>query len=208
MPFARVNNIDLHYEEYGEGPHLIVAHGLLGSVATMPLFGDRLEEIAARGVHVVAYDARGHGLSQAQPDWRHYTWQALAEDMYGLMRALGIEKASIYGGSMGAGTAIALALAHPEAVDRLVLRSPPAVGRQLKPVQAMFLALAMLYRLAGPRLTGAIVARRPGRRDTSFDIARFLGNQQRAPIVAAIRGVLVDGPQLAAHRYARSGSRR
>jgi pimeloyl-ACP methyl ester carboxylesterase len=50
MATVRVRGIDLYYEEYGSGPQLVVAHGLMGSVALAPWFGERVEEIAARGV--------------------------------------------------------------------------------------------------------------------------------------------------------------
>jgi 3-oxoadipate enol-lactonase len=203
MPFVRVNNIDLHYETYGsEGPQVIVAHGLLGSVDALKLFAFRLDEIAAKGVRIVAYDARGHGRSGYTRDWRDYTWQSLARDMRGVMDALDIEKATIYGGSMGAGTAIAMALAYRQRVDRLILHNPPPTGARLKPVRGIFAGLAILYQLFGAQLAGEIVARLPDRRgDPNFDIAGFLGSQRRDAIVPAIRGVLLDGPQLPTHRY-------
>ncbi|HEY7801373.1 MAG TPA: alpha/beta hydrolase [Dehalococcoidia bacterium] len=202
MPQTHVNGINIHYEEFGEGPDLVVAHGLLGSIATMPLFGDRLEAIAARGVHVIAYDARGHGGSGFSRRASDYTWPALASDMRGLMRSLGVERASIYGGSMGAGTAITLALDHPDAVEKLILNSPPPTGADLKRIQPMFAGLALLYRLFGARLTGRIVASLPrAGADPKFDIGAFLAGQRAEAIAAAIHG-LFDGPRLPAYRYA------
>jgi pimeloyl-ACP methyl ester carboxylesterase len=201
MPIVHVNGVDLHYEEMGAGPDLLVAHGLLGSVEMLRLFGDDIAAIARRGVHVVAYDARGHGRSGYTRDWHDYTWRALASDMHALMRALRIDRASVYGGSMGAGTALVLALDHPEAVERLILRSPPPTGEHLRRVRGMFAGLAMLFRLFGARLTGRIVARLPGRRDPEFDVASFLGAQRGAAIVPAIRGVLLEGLPLPTHRF-------
>jgi pimeloyl-ACP methyl ester carboxylesterase len=201
MPRVAVNGIELNYEEYGEGPNLVVAHGLMGSVAMMRTFGDDLEGIARRGVHVIAYDARGHGASGYTTAWRDYTWPSLAADMHGLLRALGIERTSVYGGSMGAGTALMLALDHPEAVDRLILRAPPPTGANLKPVRGMFAGLAVLFRLFGPKLTGRIASRLPGRTEPEFDIASFLATQRRAAIVPAIQGVLLKGPPLPTHRF-------
>lgn len=202
MPVARVNGIDLHYEEMGDGPHLVIAHGLMGSVATLPLFGERIDAIARRGVHVIAYDARGHGRSEYTRDARDYAWPALAADMYGLIRMLGIEKTSVYGGSMGAGTAVLLSLDHPEAVEKLILRSPPATGAHLKRVRPMLLGLALLLQIFGPRTTGRIVARvpRPGA-GSRFDLAAFIAAQRRAGIVPAIHGLLLEGPPLPSHRY-------
>ncbi len=134
MPAVRVRGIDIYYEEHGStaDPCLIMAHGLLGSIAATPRFGERADDIAARGLHVVAYDARGHGRSGYTTRRSDYRWAAMAEDMAALMQALGIDRASVYGGSMGAGTALMLALAHPERVERLILQSPPPFGTDVK----------------------------------------------------------------------------
>ena len=63
MPFIHVRGVELYYEEHGSrsDPHLLMAHGLMGSVAVMESFSERPAAIAARGLHVIAYDARGHG---------------------------------------------------------------------------------------------------------------------------------------------------
>jgi pimeloyl-ACP methyl ester carboxylesterase len=200
MPTVRVRGIDLYYEEYGEGPHLIVAHGLLGSVAVLPRFAERIQDIAARGVHVVAYDARGHGRSGYTTRRTDYNWAALAEDMYTFMRALGIDSANVYGGSMGAGTALMLALAHPDAVERLILMSPPPFGDDMRRARRMFGGLALLYQLFGTHVAASLVAALPPPRrlttsDQRHDLRSFLANQRRAAIVPAIRGLLF-GPEI------------
>jgi 3-oxoadipate enol-lactonase len=93
------------------------------------MWDDQFAEFA-RSHRVVRYDARGFGKSGApgpgayeQPD-----------DLYSLLRALGIRRASLVGVSMGGGTAIDFALAHPEMVDRLVLSGPGVSGYQWPPV--------------------------------------------------------------------------
>ena len=200
MPYARVRGIDLYYREYGSpaDPPLIVAHGLLGSVAFMARFDERPEDIAARGLRVIAYDARGHGRSGYTTRRRDYRWDSLAEDMFGLMQALGIRRASVSGGSMGAGTALMLALAHPGAVDRLILRAPPPFGEDLKPVRRMFGGLATLYQLVGARGAARIVTALPSMRrvqeaNERNELRSFFASQRRAAIVPAIRGLLLDG---------------
>jgi pimeloyl-ACP methyl ester carboxylesterase len=205
MPTVRVRGIDLYYEEHGSGPHLVFAHGLFGSVAFAPRFGEPIEEIAAKGVHVVAYDARGHGRSGYTTRRGDYHPQSLAEDLHGLMLALGLERASIYGGSMGAATALMLALEHPDAVERLILRAPPALGNDIKPLQGQFAALAALYRMLGSRLTARLVTsmpqmRKAQREQPGNDLRSFFASQRRAAVVAAIEGVVLDAPQLPLHR--------
>ncbi len=204
MATVHVRGIDLYYEEYGEGPHLIVAHGLLGSVAILPRFAERIQDIAARGVHVIAYDARGHGRSGYTKRRADYNWTSLAEDMHGFMRALGLERASVYGGSMGAGTALMLALAHPEAVERLILMSPPPFGDDMLRARRQFGGLALLYWLLGTHLAASVVSGMPLSRglttpDQRRDLRSFLANQRRAGIVPAIRGLLY-GPQIPVER--------
>ncbi|MDP9237107.1 MAG: alpha/beta hydrolase [Chloroflexota bacterium] len=207
MATVRVRGIDLYYEEYGSGPHLVVAHGLMGSVALAPRFGERVEEIAARGVHVIAYDARGHGRSGYTTRRVDYHWDSLAEDMHGIIDALGLGRASIYGGSMGAGTALMLALAHPNAVEKLILRVPPPFGDDIKRIQGQFAVLAMLFRLFGPAVTARMLGwlpqqRRMRREHPENDMRSFFAAQRRASIVPAIRGVVLDGVRLPVHRFA------
>jgi pimeloyl-ACP methyl ester carboxylesterase len=197
MPYAHVRGVDLYYEERGDGPPLIFAHGLMGSIELNRSFGENVDAIAQRGVRVIAYDARGHGRSGYTTHRADYRWSALAEDMFGLMRALRIEWASVYGGSMGAGTAIALALAHPEAVDKLILRAPPPFGEQAREARRMFGGLAVMYRLLGPRRAARLLmllpqVRAAQRATPKLDLRHFFASQRRASIVPAIRGVLYD----------------
>jgi pimeloyl-ACP methyl ester carboxylesterase len=199
MPTVHVRGIDLYYEEHGTGPNLLFAHGLMSSVALAPRFGERIEDVAARGVHVVAYDARGHGRSGYTTKRADYSWSSQAEDMHGLIQALGLAPTSIYGGSMGAATAMLVALDHPSDVDRLILRAPPGFGATIKPAQRQFAILAVLFRLLGPALTARIVmmtpsARREQRANPNLDLRSFFASQRRASIVPAIQGVLSGEP--------------
>ncbi|HET6305530.1 MAG TPA: alpha/beta fold hydrolase, partial [Myxococcota bacterium] len=106
MPNVRVRGIDLHVEEWGSGPTLVVAHGLLGSVALAGRFGAAPSAFADHGLHVVAYDARGHGRSGFSASEADYRWASHAADLAELLRALGVRRASLLGGSMGAGSAL------------------------------------------------------------------------------------------------------
>ena len=209
MPTTRVRGVDLYYEEYGSpaDPQLLMAHGLMGSIALMRHFAERPQEIAARGLHVIAYDARGHGKSGYTAARADYRWASLADDMFAFIRALGIEKTSVYGGSMGAGTALMLALEHPETVEKLILMAPPPFGAHAKAAKRSLGGLSYLYYLFGPKLTARIVtafpqAKRAQRANPSNDLRSFFAAQRRASIVPAIRGLLFDGPGLPTQRFA------
>jgi len=204
----RVNGIDLHYEQYGsDGPALIVAHGLMGSVALTKTYGEDLRAFAAKGIRVYAYDARGHGRSGFTRRRADYRWSVLGEEMYGFIRALGLERASVYGGSMGAGSALVCALEHPEVVERLILRSPPPFdGKALKVARGTFGGLATLYELFGAQITSRMVMALPPTKraqtlDPAHDLRLSFASQRRASIVPAIRGVLFD-ERLPVHRFA------
>jgi 3-oxoadipate enol-lactonase len=207
MPTVHVRGIDFYYEEHGRrgDPPLVIAHGLLGSVAAAERFGERPGDIAARGVYVVSYDARGHGRTGYTRRRSDYRWASLAEDMYEFLRALSIERPTIYGGSMGAGTALMLVLAHPDAVARLILQSPPPLGSDIKAARRMIGGLATLYQLCGTSLAARIVTAMPSmrrleRQGDAGGMRAFLGHQRRAAIVPAIRGVL-GGPSMPVERF-------
>jgi pimeloyl-ACP methyl ester carboxylesterase len=70
---------------------------------------------------VIAYDQRGHGLSDAPSDPRQYSPAHLAGDLVAVLDALELERAAIVGFSLGGGPALALAATAPERVSRLVL---------------------------------------------------------------------------------------
>jgi pimeloyl-ACP methyl ester carboxylesterase len=117
--------LDLAGEEEGEGRALVLAHGLTATRRYV-LQGSRL--LARSGeLRVVGYDARGHGESGAAPDGR-YGYPELVGDLGAAMDARGMETAVIAGSSMGAATAIAFALAHPQRVEALVQITPAYDG--------------------------------------------------------------------------------
>jgi pimeloyl-ACP methyl ester carboxylesterase len=76
------------------------------------------------GHRVIAYDARGHGRSSPAPSPRRYEYGDLGEDLVAVLDQLGIERAVLAGASMGAHTALWLALRAPERVAGLVVITP------------------------------------------------------------------------------------
>lgn len=209
MATLAARGIEFYYETWGDvdAPPLLVAHGLMGSITMMMRAGggEPLEAIAAKGVRVIAYDARGHGRSGYTTRREDYRWAALGDDMRAFARALGIDRISVYGGSMGAGTALMCALKQPEIIDKLILRAPPPFGADLRPVSKRWGAIATLYRAFGSKMTARIIlATRSGKAaqaaDPSLDMRWFWSSQRRASIVPAIRSVLVED-RLPVHRF-------
>src|SRR5690348_11789639 len=105
------------YERAGEGPLLLLMHG---AEANRQMFA-ALVPLLAPHFTVVAYDQRDCGDTEAPP--HAATLADLADDAVALIRGLGHERAHVFGSSFGGRVAQALALLHPERVDRLVLAS-------------------------------------------------------------------------------------
>src|SRR6266571_12301 len=110
MPVASVHGVDLYYEISGQGFPLVLAHGYCTSIN---LWGHQIPLLSQR-YQVMAYDARGHGLSSAPAGQEHYALPQLVQDMYALLCYLGISQAYIAGHSMGGATTAGFAAKHPE----------------------------------------------------------------------------------------------
>ncbi len=108
-----------------ERPALVLVHGLAGSSGTWTTVLPKL----ARHYTVVAPDLLGHGESDKP---RHdYSLGAYANMVRDLMIALGIERATIVGHSLGGGIAMQLAYQHPGRCERLVLVSSGGLGPEI-----------------------------------------------------------------------------
>jgi pimeloyl-ACP methyl ester carboxylesterase len=111
------NGLTIRYAERGgtEGRPIVFLHGYSDSWYS---FRRALDLLAGRR-HAFAPDARGHGDS-GKPA-AGYGLEALAADAVELLDALAVERAAVVGHSLGSFVAQALAIAHPERVERLVL---------------------------------------------------------------------------------------
>ncbi|WP_026413485.1 alpha/beta fold hydrolase [Actinomadura oligospora] len=118
--YAQVNGLNMYYEEHGEGEPLVLLHG--GLLTVEGSFAAMLPELA-KNFRVIAPELQGHGHT-ADID-RPITVDGLAEDVRGLLDHLGIERAAVFGFSLGAFVALQLAMEHPGRVSALVAASAP-----------------------------------------------------------------------------------
>src|ERR1700761_4859763 len=89
---------DLSLSDDGEGPAVVLLHGLTATRRYVVMGSSAL----ARGGHrVIAYDARGHGRSAPAPDPEAYGYEELAGDLEAVLDGAGIERAVLAGASMG-----------------------------------------------------------------------------------------------------------
>lgn len=109
--------VRIAYERSGEGPPLVLMHG---AEASRQMFA-ALAALLAPRFTVIAYDQRDCGDTEGPA--QAATLAELAHDAAALIRGLGHRRAHVFGSSYGGRVAQALALLHPDAVDRLVLGS-------------------------------------------------------------------------------------
>jgi len=116
------------YVEAGEGPVLLLIHGMGGSVDNWRAVIEPL----ARDHTVIAPDLPGHGRSvQGGGD---YSVGALAAGLRDLLVVLGHERATLVGHSLGGGIAMQFAYQFPEIAERLVLVSSGGLGPEVSPL--------------------------------------------------------------------------
>ena len=150
--------IELHghqvvYRMAGSGPPLVLVHGMVNSSRHWRVVAERL---AARYT-VIAPDLIGHGDS-ATPRG-DYSLGAHAAVIRDLLAALGVERATMVGHSLGGGIAMVFFWQFPERVERLALVSSGGLGPEVSPLlrsAALPGASALLSVAADPRVTGAL----------------------------------------------------
>ncbi len=113
------------YRMAGEGPPLVLVHGITSTSLTW----DQIMPVLAERHTVIAPDLLGHGES-AKPRG-DYSLGAYASGVRDLLIALGHERATFVGHSLGGGVAMQLAYQFPERCDRLVLVDSGGLGREV-----------------------------------------------------------------------------
>src|SRR3954464_5125467 len=113
------------YRRAGWGPVIVLIHGITGSSDT---WEDVIEPLAERYT-VVAPDLLGHGAS-AKPRG-DYSLGAYASGLRDLLSALGHDKGTIVGQSLGGGVAMQMAYQFPDRCERMVLVSSGGLGRDV-----------------------------------------------------------------------------
>jgi len=113
--FIQINGVNHRYESLGEGPPIVLIHGLGG---TLDIWHG-VTQLLALHHHVVALDLRGHGATA--PGRAQFSIKTWSQDVAELMGALELPAATVVGHSMGSLIAQHLAVSQPEIVDQLVL---------------------------------------------------------------------------------------
>jgi len=138
MPKAKVSDIEVHYDVHGEGFPLIM---IMGLSANLDWWDPRMIQELSKKFRLLLFDNRGAGRTETSN--KKYTVELFADDVVGLMDALGISKAHVLGISMGGMIAQELVLKYPEKVEKLILCSTYCGGsRSVLPSQRILGMLA------------------------------------------------------------------
>ena len=160
MPSIPVRHVSIHghdvsYRLAGEGPVMVLIHGMAGSATT---WQQAMPGLAQRFT-VIAPDLLGHGRSDKPPG--DYSLGAFACTLRDLLVALGHERATVVGQSLGGGVAMQFSYQYPERTERLALVGSGGLGREVNPI-LRFLALpgseAVLRLACGSRVRGTIAS--------------------------------------------------
>lgn len=115
--YVDVNGMTMYYEVSGSGDPLIILHGAYMNIPSM----GKIIPMLAETHRVYALEFQGHGRTTDIN--RPITYPNLASDVAAFMDALEIQKADIFGYSMGAASALRLAIDYPDKVDHLIAAS-------------------------------------------------------------------------------------
>jgi len=130
------NDLQVEYEEFGEGEPVVLVHGgIVGAYYWKPLVDEMLKGAKRR---IITYNRRGFG--ESSPGTEPVTLVREAEDLGHLLSSSGLRRAHIVGHSYGGVISIILAMDRPEMVGSLILMEPALVC--LIPSAGTFAAMA------------------------------------------------------------------
>ncbi|WP_066817019.1 alpha/beta fold hydrolase [Sphingomonas mali] len=149
MPFARRGQSRFYYELTGDGPPLVLSHGVGGNHASWYL---QVAALAER-FRIVTWDHRGFGLSS---DVEGQGRAGFVDDLIAVLDAAEIDRAVLVGQSMGGGTCLAMTCTHPDRVSGLVMADslaqailPPEVADRFAANGAATAGLTQIERVLG-----------------------------------------------------------
>lgn len=111
--------VTTNYHDLGEGPPVLLLHGSGPGVSAWANWRLPMPYLTEHH-RVLAPDLAGFGYSQVPDGWE-YSTQTWLQQVVDFLDAVGVDKVSVVGNSFGGSMALALAIAHPERVERIVL---------------------------------------------------------------------------------------
>ena len=155
MPYLQLQDLALYYEVTGDGPPLLLIHGLGSSCRDW----EKQVEPFAKEYRIITLDLRGHGLSGKPPG--PYSIRMFAEDTVALIRKLNIAPLHVVGISMGGMVAFELGVRFPELLRSMVIvNSYPETRVETLQERAQVWRRFLFLELLGMRGTGVMLGSR------------------------------------------------
>jgi 2-succinyl-6-hydroxy-2,4-cyclohexadiene-1-carboxylate synthase len=127
------DELRLHVVSSGKGEPLLLLHGFTGSSSTWDYFRSMLDS----DFRVIAVDLPGHGQSSIPGDPKRYSLDRLSSDLAKVLDDLQIDRAAVFGYSMGGRAALRFALNEPTHLSFLILESTtPGIDEASRPQRA------------------------------------------------------------------------
>ncbi len=186
MALVTVNQLQMYYEESGQGEPLIFLHGLGSSSADWQLQVEYFQE----RYRCITFDTRGHGRSGKPPG--PYSIQGFAADTAGLLDALSIPAAHFIGLSLGGFITFQMAVDHPERVKSMVIinSAPTVVPNSFRDKLKIWQRQYMFRILSMERIGKTIGARlfpNPGQKELLEQfVERWAKNDKKAYMAATM----------------------
>jgi pimeloyl-ACP methyl ester carboxylesterase len=209
VPMLQIHGREVAYRLEGDGPLLVLVHGMAGRGATW----DRVVPMLCERFTVLVPDLPGHGAS-AKPVDGDYSLGAFASNVRDLMVVLGYERATVVGQSLGGGVAMQFAYQFPSRCERMVLVGSGGLGREVSPllrvlafpgVEFLYPVLfASAFRDAGRRVIGGLrrVGLRPSRYTEQIwqSYESLTDPETRGAFARTLRSVVdANGQRVSAH---------
>jgi pimeloyl-ACP methyl ester carboxylesterase len=197
MPYVANQGVKIHYELEGNGPPLILHHGLTSNRRGWRIYG--YVDALKADYRLILIDARGHGDSEKPHDTEAYSPQAMTGDVVAVLDALNEGQAHFWGYSMGAHIGFHLSQHYPSRFRSFILggRSPfPKSDTEIQDMNKITMAL----RIGAEEGSEAFLAfweTETGQTFSSERRQRFLNNDFRALYV--LQQKLLTWPLTAHH---------
>ena len=191
MPYANNNGVNIYYEVEGQGPPLVLAHGVNVNLNTWRRVGGYVDALR-NDFQLILFDARGHGQSDKPHDPADYGTR-MTDDVVSILDSMRIGKAHYFGYSMGARIGLYTAAIHADRFLSFILGGAGVIDEATSRARAE--VTQSLVNLQKDR--NATLARREkglGRLSTSEERAEALAIDIEA--LLALRSALSAMPEL------------
>jgi pimeloyl-ACP methyl ester carboxylesterase len=181
MPYVNNRGVRIHYEVEGDGPPLVLQHGLQQDIKSWRSCG--YVEGLKGGYRLILVDARGHGDSEKPHDGQAYGMELMTGDIVAVMDDLGVERADYWGYSMGGMIGFELPRYHPSRFTSYIIggMTPyPRISEKQKQRIAGIKAMICLGAEKGSEAVVSLQEKTLGRAASAEDKSRWLESDYKA----------------------------